>query len=262
MSNISHSAKYPVQSLGKALGILNYLAEIQNPQGKATLAEISAALDLGKSNAHRLIDTLTEFNYIERCDNPVSYRLGWAAYRLGNSVSKSHTITSADFSILDSLCHEISETLTVGVRSGNHVLIIYRALPASSLRVQVETGNLEPLHATSMGKMLLSELQETEIIELLSKSSMPSFTENTITDTGDYINVLRHVQKCGYAYEHEEYEMGLNCIAYPIRDYESKIIASVSVTIPTSRFTLEYIEEIAPKLASAARSLSKAMGYR
>ena len=260
MADIIHQAKYPVQSVSKAIAILTYLSEVNRPNGAATLAEISAALDMGKSGVHRLLDTLMAHNYVERIENPVAYRLSWGVYRMASSVVHSHEISSADFSGVNDLCNLIGETVTVAVRNQNNTLVIYRALPSKSYRVNIETGTAEPIYATATGKAILSEMSD-EAIDSIFAGSPPKLTPNTIVDAEQYKEVLRKVRINGYATEIEEYELGLTCVAYPIRNHAAKIVAAISATIPISKYSDSYLHFVAGKLLVVAQGLSRQLGY-
>lgn len=253
-------AKYPIKSLEKALNILSYMASAPSSTGIFTLSDISKALDLNKSNAHRLLDTLVEYNFAER-DTSSTYRLGWSAYHVGNAVLKSHQISDLDYSGVEDLCSMIGETVTVSLRNGKYAIILYRALPNTSLRAQREVGYLECLHATAMGKILLCEESPDFVKSLIGNEPLIKFTEHTITGLDDFLKALQEVRVAGFATDMEEAEPDLKCIAMPIRNHSAKIVASISVTMPASRYTPEHIIEIKRVLSDTAVQLSKQLGY-
>jgi DNA-binding IclR family transcriptional regulator len=91
---------------------------------------------------------------------------------------------------------------------------------------------------------------------------MRKLTEHTITDPQAFREHLREVARLGFAVDNEEYEPGVRCIAAPVRDYSRKVVASIGLSGPASRFSLERIEhEIAPLVKTAAIKLSERLGY-
>ena len=62
---MAQEPKYPVQTVMKALELLNHLAKNTGNLG-AGVSELSDALGIGKSTVHRLLDTLQYYGYIER----------------------------------------------------------------------------------------------------------------------------------------------------------------------------------------------------
>ena len=73
---------------------------------------------------------------------------------------------------------------------------------------------------------------------------------------------LDRIRECGYAIDNEECEMGIRCIAVPIRDYTGKMVAGLSVSGPTSRMTSESIREKIPYLFEVVGEISKRLGKK
>ena len=82
---MAQEPKYPVQTVMKALELLNHLAKNTGNLG-AGVSELSDALGIGKSTVHRLLDTLQYYGYIEKSEETNRYRLGWELYKVGLSV--------------------------------------------------------------------------------------------------------------------------------------------------------------------------------
>ena len=260
----AHSAKYPIKSLEKALNILLFLSGDSVGAISAdvhSLADISSALGLSKSSTHRLLDTLVEYNFVER-DASSMYRLGWNAYRVGNAVAKTHSISSIDFSDVHRLCEESDETVTVSLRNGSSAIILYRVLPPSMRRMKSDLGYREYLHATALGKILLCEHSSSFIHELLGDGPLERFTPTTITELTELLQELQEVRKNQMATDMQEAEYGLNCIAVPIRDHTGEITASLSISIPVARFQPEHVEQVKHLLRETATDLSAHLGYQ
>ena len=78
---MAQEPKYPVQTVMKALELLNHLAKNTGNLG-AGVSELSDALGIGKSTVHRLLDTLQYYGYIEKSEETNRYRLGWELYKV------------------------------------------------------------------------------------------------------------------------------------------------------------------------------------
>ena len=59
----------------------------------------------------------------------------------------------------------------------------------------------------------------------------------------------------------EEFEPDLICVAMPIWDYTGKIVASMSVSGPTSHMTENHIEFVIQELRKAVSKISASLGY-
>jgi len=103
-------------------------------------------------------------------------------------------------------------------------------------------GQHIPLHATSNGKILLSELDETRLQQVLG--SLPSYTTRTITRKAPLIQELAKVREQGYAVAVDELEQGLTAVAAPIRSAHGDIIASMSVSGASFRLTGEALTSL------------------
>ena len=115
--------KYPVQTLMKALELLNYLAKNTGNLG-AGISELSEALGLGKSTVHRLLDTLQYYGYIEKSSETNRYRLGWELYKTGQAVPAQNQLFNIDRTHLLELGKKVNETIDYGTIKGKETIII------------------------------------------------------------------------------------------------------------------------------------------
>ena len=92
---MAQEPKYPVQTVMKALELLNHLAKNTGNLG-AGVSELSDALGIGKSTVHRLLDTLQYYGYIEKSEETNRYRLGWELYKVGLSVPAQNQLFNID----------------------------------------------------------------------------------------------------------------------------------------------------------------------
>ena len=69
-------------------------------------------------------------------------------------------------------------------------------------------------------------------------------TERTITSTEALLPVLDQVREQGYGEDNEEQEEGLRCIAVPVFDRFGVVIAGLSISFPTLRFSEERLQNM------------------
>lgn len=255
----AYNPKYPVQTLEKALEVIELLA-LDRGQGLG-ISELSRALGMGKSTVHRILDTLVARGYVDKNDLNSSYRLTWKIYEIGNSVPYQRNLGNFDLGILNELCDKFQESVNLGVRSDNEVVIIAMAQPQTALKVNKLIGDREPLHATALGKVLISELEQKDIRHLFQSKGLESCTPMTITDINTLIVELQKVREQGFAMDNQEYNLGLTCIGMPIRNFNHEIVAALSVSSPSFRVDLKKIIEVTEELSLASRRLSEFMGY-
>jgi len=152
-----------------------------------------------------------------------------------------------------------SETVNLAVLSGHSALYLDQVAGQSALQSHNWVGQHIPLHATSNGKILLSELDEERLREVLA--SLPSYTDQTITRKAPLIQELAEVRERGYAVAVDELEQGLTAVAAPIRNAHGDIIASMSVSGASFRLRGETLEAAVRELIAAAAEVSFRLGW-
>lgn len=259
----AQNLKYPVQTLEKALEIIELLSKDSSGNGLG-ISELSRELDIGKSTVHRVLSTLMAYGYVDKMPNNSNYRLSWRLYELGSVVPLQRDLGKIDTEILQDICNRYGETVNLGVRSDNYVVIIAKVEPQIVLRTNIQIGAREPLHATALGKVLISELSQEELKEVISvgDGEFKDYTPNTISGWDDLMLELQKVREQGYAIDDQEFCLGISCIAMPVRNYNNDIVAAISVTGPSVRINFNKIMDIKEGLAWASKKLSGYLGFK
>jgi IclR family KDG regulon transcriptional repressor len=254
--------KYPVTTVIKAIEILNYLAKDAGNRGIG-ISEFGRELGMGKSTVHRLLDTLQYYGYIDKNEETNRYRLGWQLYSLGQVVPLQNQIFNLDQSHLIELNKRTGETVNLGILQRNETVIISKIEGTNeAFRVNIQPVEHEAVHATGLGKILISEMSNDEIRALLGNTQpLKQFTEFTITDLDHLLQEIESVRAQGYAVDDQEYGLGLYCMARPVRDYTKKIIAAVSVSMPYVRVNAQVRENALEAMAECCSKISRDLGY-
>lgn len=261
MKPSSYQPKYPVQTLQKSMDVLFYMVNHPNPSG-FTITEISAHTGISKSGVHRILDTFLAYRIVEKQEAAQTYRLGWGLYELGLAVPSTNSLLSTDYvDVMSDLCRQLSETINLGIRSDDEVVIIHKREPQSRFHVSTTVGDREPLHTTGLGKIFLSALTNDEIREYYATHQIIRMTENSIMTAEAMIPELIKTRKLGYAMDCGEYEPDLICVAMPIYDYTGQIVAAMSVSGPTSHMTEDFIGLVIHELRKAVNKISASLGH-
>jgi DNA-binding IclR family transcriptional regulator len=245
----------PVQSVDRALTILELLAH----EGESSVTEIAAGLGVHKSTAFRLLATLEVHRLVEQVNDRGRYRLGVGNLRLAGATTARLDVVSEARPVTRQLASDTGETVNITVRSEESALYLDQVAGSSALQSHNWVGQRIPLHATSNGKVLLSELSEEEFAAALP--DLPRYTDHTITSRRVLREELEEVRRLGYALAVDELEAGLTAAAAPIRSAHGDIIASMSISGPTFRLTRERLEETVPVMVAAAWEVSHRLGW-
>lgn len=244
-----------VQSVDRALTILEMLAR----EGEAGVTEIAADLGVHKSTAFRLLATLEAHRLVEQDGERGRYRLGVGNLRLAGATTARLDLVTEARPVCRQLAADTGETVNITVRSETSALYLDQVAGSSAVQSHNWVGQHIPLHATSNGKVLLSELDDAELKDAVR--ALPRVTDQTVTSRAKLRSDLERVREDGYAVAVDELEIGLTAAAAPIRSAHGDIIASMSISGPTFRLTEDKLAETIPMLVAAATEVSHRLGW-
>lgn len=250
---------YTVRALDRALGLLDVFS-VERP--RMTLAELAKTTHLPKPTVFRLASTLVGRGYLERVGG--QYEVGLRCFQLGSIFRASIDIRARALPHLIELRDTTGETVQLAVLSGDHIVYIERVFslrPVAYMRSTV--GAVLPAYCTGLGKAMLAHQTPEDLAHYLAAARLERQTPNTITNPHDLLEELRWTRQRGYAFDNEEREVGVRCIAAPIFDVVGRCVAALSVAAPVGRLPLPL--EGSPVLRSvvgAAAAVSYALGSR
>ena len=247
----------PVQSVDRAVTILEIIART----GLAGVTDIAAELGVHKSTASRIISTLEVRGLVEQDHNRGKYRLGLGILRLAGATTARLDIVQEARPITRLLAEQTGETINIAVLSDGAALYLDQASATASVQSHNWVGQRIPLHATSNGKVLLSGLSEAGIRATLG-SKLQYYTPQTVTSLPRLLREIAEVLEQGYSVVTDELEVGLTAVSAPIRNAHGDVIASISVSGPSFRFTDDRADTAQDLLVRAAADISSRLGWR
>ncbi|MGK5682244.1 IclR family transcriptional regulator [Actinoplanes sp. URMC 104] len=245
-----------VQSVDRALAILEILARRRD----AGVTDIGKELGVHKSTAFRLLAALESRGFVEQSEDRGSYRLGFGIVRLAGTVTAQLDITRQSRSACERLAAEVGETVNIAILDGDRAVNITQVRGGASIASHNWVGQQTPLHATSSGKVLLA-YAPADVRAAVLTAPLQRFTAATIVDAAALKDVLGEVATAGWAGTEEEYEVGLNGVAAPVRGADGSVIAALSVSGPAYRLQPATYPEVARLVRSAADEVSARMGF-
>jgi len=245
------------KNLVRALALLRVLSERVDGLG---LAEISRLGGLPKPTAHRLLSVLAEAGMV-RENGRGEYGLGPQCLVLGGSFLEGLSLREEAREVMEELVERSGETCHLGIRDGDHVVYVEKIESSQVVQLRSRVGLIAPLHTTALGKALLAYGDEAEV-EALFAAGVEKRTANTITELEDFLEVLERVRRRGFAVDDAENEESIRCVAAPVFDHEGRVAASISLSGPEYRVSLERLEELGVATREAALALARRIGYR
>jgi len=248
-----------IASVKRAIDLLHCFTK---ENSELSVSELSVLLSVHKSTVSRLLFTLASERLVSVNPENGKYRLGMGLIELSGYVVLHSYLREIARPYLRQLSKKTKETVNLAVLEQDAAINIEQVVPYDRRLFSFGwVGRRTPLHASSTGKVLIAFLPEDQLNRVL-QIPMQKHTHKTITDPEKLLRELKNIQKLGYACGLEELEIGLNAVAAPIFNHNQDVIASVSVTGPTSRLTKEkIIIEISNLVRNFALNISHAIGY-
>lgn len=244
-----------VQSVDRALTVLEILAK----RGVAGVTEIAVELGVHKSTASRLVAVLESRGFVEQLTDRGKYRLGFGIARLAGALTVHRDLAHEGRGACEALAADLGETVDLAILDGGRVINISEVRGPAAVAVHNWVGQSTPPHATSSGKVLLAHVPGLDLAELLGPS-LQRYTDSTITDLEALERELDVVRQRGWACTVEEYEVGLNALAAPVRDHDGTVVAAISVSGPSYRLAREDFPKAAARLLEAAAEFGRRLG--
>ena len=253
-----HASKL-IGSVQHALDILNLFNQEAEELGTT---EIARKLNMHKSTVASLVYTLEANGYLTQNMKTRKYRLGFMLAERVSVMLNHLQVRQVAYPFLQELHQEFNETINLGGLDGASVVDIERMQSTRPLGRRSEIGIRTMAHSTALGKAMLACLSPTELTAFISLHGLPALTEHTITDPHCLLKDLEKTRQLGYAEDNEENEIGGRCTAGPIFDQTGRVVAAVSISLPTERLPLTDFPLYGNHIRETARAISSSLGYQ
>jgi DNA-binding IclR family transcriptional regulator len=255
---LNQSGRY-YQSVDHAIDILE---QFSGRIDELSLTDLTRILDVNKNSVFRILATLTARNYIHKNGANGCYRLGPGSVALGQTFKNQMVLLRKAKPVIEGLVAACNESSFVAIQKDLQIVSLDASEASHAVRVIPRLGVRFPLYCSAAGKVHLAYMSERQQDRYISTHELKRFTPHTITDGELLRRHLSRVAETGYAVNDEEFDSGVRCVSAPVRDYRRRIIAAVSISGPSTRFSMTRIElELIPLVRQAALALSISHGY-
>jgi IclR family transcriptional regulator, KDG regulon repressor len=252
------SDRYRIHVIDRAAQILDCFGFDHQ---ELSVSEIGAKTHLHRSTAHRILMALEYNDLIQQNPESGKYRLGMKLFKLGHQVVSHLNLREICRPFLTRIMSETKETVHLAVLDEDQVLYLDKVEGPHALRMPSRVGRHIPTYCTSLGKAMLSCLDDQEVKSIFRNQVLRPYTANTIKTLSQLLTNLRLIRKRGYAIDNEEIEIGLRCVGAPIRDYTGAMVAAISVAAPSARLSSQKIPAVGRLIVTTAEEISEKLGY-
>jgi IclR family KDG regulon transcriptional repressor len=251
------AASAAVKSADRVFAVLDLLAD----RGPIRFSEIATALELPNSSAHNLLRTMTGRGYLEFDPDSHTYALGLRLWQVAQAYPGSRDLVSIAQPLMDRLVGVTSETVQLARLDGVENVYLAIAESPHPMKLVSTVGGRLLAHGTALGKALLASLDPADAKRRLGGAPLLRFTPNTITDLDQLLAELDRVRERGYALDNEEYVIGCRCVAMPVSAASGSVIAAMSISIPTPRYSEAVARAARAALLRTVADLERRLGY-
>jgi IclR family transcriptional regulator, pca regulon regulatory protein len=254
-----------VQSLERGLSVIQAFSQ-ERPS--MTLTEVAREAGLTRATARRLLFTLQQLGYA-RFDGK-RFALTAKVLDLGYAYLSSLDLASIAQAEMESLVERTHESCSAAVLDGTEIVYVVRVPTTRIMTISLGLGSRLPAYATSMGRVLLADLDDDQLAAHLDGKGdgnidgyLPALTNRTITDPAGLRVELDRVRRQGWASVDQELEDGVRSIAAPLRDARGRAIAAVNISGHAGRVTLSNMRDrFLPELLATADRISERLARR
>lgn len=241
------------QTLARGLEVVDAVAE-----GATTLVELATAIGLTRSTTHRLAATLVERRYLDfsRRDG---YALGPKLLELGYVTGRRMDLPRVARDHLEALASSTGDTVHLGILDGSRALYLDKIQGSRRVEISSRIGERQPLRSTGLGKALILDADENQWREYYDYEARLGNGYDVPMDV--WLHRMREYAERGYAFDLEENEDRIRCVASPIRDVAGAIVGAISVSSAAQYMNDVRMRGLAFEVKKASDAISAALGF-
>ena len=243
-------------TVGKALDVLEMVSAKGRP---VRFSELLNESTLPKATLYRLLQTLVSQGMLSYGDEQQTYALGIRLVQLAHQAWRQSSIAPIARPIVSALSETVGEPVHLAQLDNGQVLYVDKRNAKDPIDMYSQAGKVGPGYCTGVGKALMAFLEPGELDQVIAKQSFYRYTPGTLADEASLRADLDTIRQEGIAYDREEHEPEIICIAAPILSPKSRPIGALSVTTSTRRKSLDELKEARPALLKAASEIAAAV---
>jgi IclR family transcriptional regulator, pca regulon regulatory protein len=248
-----------VRSLGRGLAVIRAFSR-ESPT--LTLSEVSQKTGLTRAASRRYLLTLQELGYVG--SNGRHFVLRPQVLALGYAYLSSLNVGEIAERHMEALVEKVHESCSASVLDGTDIVYVARVPTRRIMTIALAVGTRLPAHATSMGRVLLSELSEVDLQHYFDSVTLNRLTPRTVVEPDRLRTILQEIRRQGWALVDQELEDGVRSVAVPIRrGPRDATQAAINVSAHAARVSVERLrDEFLPLLQETAAQIGADLALR
>ncbi len=240
-------------TVGKALRMLDIVESFKRP---VRFNDILQESPYPKPSSYRLLQTLLQQDMLI-IDRDGYYSLGARLIRLAHSAWQNASIAPIAAKHIDLLSKKTGETIHLARLDNGQVLYLDKRNALKPISMFSDAGKIGPVYCTGVGKAMLSFVDEEKRQNILAQQSFYPYTKFTHKNAKSLLKDLNEIHTHGVAFDREEHEANIICIAVPILSPKGKVLGGLSITSSTTRTSLDALSKYQPDLQHTAQLIGE-----
>jgi IclR family transcriptional regulator, pca regulon regulatory protein len=240
-----------VESLARGLAVLKAFGD---QHAQLSLSDMARIVSLPRASVRRSLLTLQELGYVQ--SDGRLFSLSPQVLTLARAYLESSPVPRVAQGFLENLSESLGQSCSLSILHGDEVIYIARSTRRRIGSLHRDVGAHLPAHCTSMGRVLLAALADSQLDMFLADSELQGFTPYTVTSKDELRAILEKVRRNGYCLVDQELEIDLRSIAVPVQSAGGRTIAARNVSAQASRTPKKQLtERFLPALREAAMKM-------
>ncbi len=236
---------------------LEVLQAFDGEHPRMTLSEVAARTDMDRAKARRFLLTLHALGFVKRIGR--QFELTPRVLQLGYAYQASNQYRAVIQQYLEDITAELGESSSLAVLDGDEVVYVVRSAARHRLMaITLSVGTRLPAAYTSMGRVLLAQLPESELTAFLDRIRLERFTESSVIDKAGLRRSIEQAREQGYSIVDQELDSGLRSVAVPVFAGSGELLGAINISTNAARVGMETLMNVyLPRLQEAAEAVRR-----
>jgi len=240
-----------VTALARGLSVMK---AFDDQHASLTLSDVARIVGLPRASARRALLTLQSLGYVESSGRLFS--LSPQVLTLARAYLASSPVPRVAQGFLENVSESLGESCSLSILHDEEVIYVARSTRKRIGSLHRDVGAHLPAHCTSMGRVLLAALPDSELDDFIAAAKLQSFTPYTTIDKRELRALIQKVRRSGYSLVDQELEIELRSIAVPVQNASGRVIAAMNVSAQASRTgKKQMLDLFLPALRDAAMKM-------
>jgi DNA-binding IclR family transcriptional regulator len=246
------------ETLALPLDLLEWLTAARQPVGVSELARVFKA---SKATVYRHLQALMQHGFVTQDSGTQRYQAGIKLFVLGERLRERFDILSVGRREMPALRDETGQTAVLSVLEGRRAVVLELVRGQTIVELGTRPGTVLELHASAQGKVALA-FGPPELLAECTSKPLKACTRQTVRSRAALERAVAQVRAQGWATAPDEFAMGINAVAAPVRDHRGAYAGAIAIVGLTQYIPAHPPRQQIAAVTAAAQRISRQLGWK